>query len=95
VRHLLLIGLTLGLGCAGVYQVKATDATAGAPHHGEVHWSYLWSVFPANIDAGNLCHGNALANVKTETNLGFELLSLVTLGTVTPVTVSFDCAAGQ
>ena len=54
--------------------------------------AYLWGlVEPKRIPADN-CHGNGMSNVTVKTNLGFSLISILTLGIVMPMTIEWECA---
>lgn len=95
VRLLLLCGLvvTFSTGC---YSYKVDVPEQQAPRATEVHsetgWSFLWGLVERPPEIDN-CQGPGLAEVSYETNLGFALITVVTLGTVAPATVEWQCAA--
>ena len=39
------------------------------------------------------CHGNGFAEVKVETNWAYSLVTVLTLGFVAPVKISYACSA--
>jgi hypothetical protein len=54
-------------------------------------WVCWWGLHQQNVDPTNSLNGN-LAEVRVRTNLAFELISVLTLGFVQPVTVDWRCA---
>jgi len=54
-------------------------------------WVYWWSFNQVNIDPQN-CICNSLAEVRVKTNIGWDLLSVLTLGTVQHYTLEWRCA---
>lgn len=58
---------------------------------GTVAWSILWGVYKKEPMPTN-CQGQALAEVKASSNLGFTLLTVVTLGAAAPVRLDWWCA---
>jgi len=82
-------------------------ASVAGPAVSSVRWSFFWGLLEDDVGPPNAaacasdpnrfeclrCHGNGLTNLTLHTNIFFEALSVVTLGTVTPVTVSYQCAA--
>lgn len=94
--------------CAGTYSYVPTQAHVG-PTVSSTRWSFVWGIFKDDVGVDHTpptscstnpngfeclkCHSNGVTNVTITTNVGFELLSLVTFGLVTPMTVSYQCAA--
>ncbi|MEP6645485.1 MAG: hypothetical protein ABJC12_00230 [Saprospiraceae bacterium] len=58
-------------------------------------WSFLWGAIQdkrfENTEFTN-CEGNGLSMVSVKTNAAFVLLNVISLGTVMPIRLSFDCA---
>ncbi len=82
-------------GCAH-YRVQAPGAAgAGATEpEGEVLWSLAWGIVQEQPRVDN-CEDQALAEVTQSTNLGFALISVVTLGIAMPQRVEWRCAKAQ
>jgi hypothetical protein len=101
-RHVLPLPLSLVLflllfqSCAiGPRIVTEYDSNSFAnnPLHQKVVWTYAWGlVQPQDLDPGCATDFNHLNVVEVKTNIGFILLSAVTLGIVVPVKVKWDCA---
>jgi hypothetical protein len=54
-------------------------------------WSFAWGlVSPKDINAG--CESKHLSSATNTTNLGYILLSTITLGIVVPQTIEWECA---
>ena len=54
--------------------------------------TYLWGIIqPRDIPAA--CPSKAICKVSTETNMGYIIISSVTLGIVVPQRVVWDCCA--
>jgi hypothetical protein len=90
-----LLFLTLAPGCAH-YRVQAPGAAgAGATEpEGEVLWSLAWGIVQEQPRVDN-CQDQALAEVTQSTNLGFALVSVLTLGIAMPQRVEWRCAKAQ
>ncbi|MCK8519993.1 Bor family protein [Aquimarina sp. D1M17] len=59
--------------------------------HSKTTWSFAWGlVAPKDINPN--CDSKYLSASTHKTNLGFILLSAVTLGIVVPQTVEWECA---
>lgn len=54
-------------------------------------WILFWGWNQQNIRPFN-CYGNGLAEVRVSTNLGYALISVLTLGFVQPLTIEWECA---
>lgn len=66
----------------------ATDAETRTLH------AFFWGLVEQNLDVNN-CEGNGLAEVTTKTNLGFALVSVLTLGIWVPMQVEWRCAKDE
>ena len=65
----------------------------GVTDHGEVVWSFGWGLVREQPQVN--CHDQALAEVTVRDNLAFSLLTVVTLGLVSPKKVEWKCARGE
>jgi Bor protein len=78
------------------YQVNAVQAPVGieAERRGEgaVLWSLFWGLSQENFDTTGSCHGLPIKSVTTHSNMGFALVTVVSLGIASPVTVTWVCA---
>ena len=83
----LLLAACLG-GCSTV-RVQAPERP-GVADRQTTAWSYAWGLIPAFPEVD--CQGQALAEVTVESNLAYDLLSVITLGLVSPKTVEWKCA---
>lgn len=63
-----------------------------ADHEGEVVWSLARDLVQTNPRVAN-CQGQALAEVRNTTNLGYVLLTVVILGFVSPQRIDWRCAS--
>lgn len=75
---------------AVVQQPVGIDPTS--QEQSETLWSIAWGLAQDTYDASASCRGSALQSVTTHSNLGFGLLTVVTIGFVSPVTVTWRCA---
>jgi Bor protein len=57
----------------------------------ETVWSFAWGLAQPTVQPAN-CMGNGAAEVTTTTNLGFALLTVITIGLVAPAEVEWRCA---
>lgn len=94
---MLLVPLSWGVtGCAiGPRIVTEYDSNTFAhnPQHQKVLWTYAWGlVQPKDFNPGCDVGFNHLNRVDVKTNIGFIMLSAITLGVVVPVEVKWDCA---
>lgn len=83
-------------GCAiGPRVVTEYDSNSFAnnPLHQRVVWTYAWGlVQPKDVNPACDASFNHLNMVEAKTNIGFLLLSAVTLGVVVPMKIKWDCA---
>lgn len=83
-------------GCAiGPRIVTEYDSNTFAhnPLHRRVVWTYAWGlVQPRDLNPGCEAQFNHLNKVEVKTNIGFILLSAVTMGAVVPMDLRWDCA---
>ena len=83
----LLLGACLA-GCSTV-RIQAPEQP-GVADRPKVVWSYVWGLVPAKPKVD--CQGQALAEVTVESNFAYDLLSVLTLGLVSPKSVEWKCA---
>jgi hypothetical protein len=91
-----LVGFLCLLLLAGCYYYRAQGPGAAGrgvtDYEGEVVWSLAWGLVQTNPRVAN-CQGQALAEVRTTNNFGYVLLTVVTLGFVSPQRVDWRCAS--
>ena len=87
------ICLLLLSGCY-YYRAQAPGAAGRGvtDYEGEVVWSLAWGLAQTNPRVAN-CQGQALAEVRNTNNFGYVLLTVVTLGFVSPQRVDWRCAS--
>lgn len=92
--------LVVGQACYHYRAVPVEPATeeevGGAPalatdYEGETVWALGWGLLQERPFIDN-CQGQPLAEVQVTTNLGFTLLTIVTLGFASPARVQWRCA---
>jgi hypothetical protein len=84
--------------CAGCFHYRLTPVTpdgeplppATEPQSATV-WAFAWGLAQPTVSPAN-CQGNGAAEVTTTTNLGYALLTVITLGIVAPAEVEWRCA---
>ncbi len=54
-------------------------------------WAFAWGLAQPTVSPAN-CQGNGASEVTTTTNLGYALLTVITLGIVAPAEVEWRCA---
>ena len=82
-------------GCASTKVISKYDCDtfSNNPVYQKTTWSYAWGlVQPKDINPGCDPRFNHLNKVVVKTNIGFILLSTVTLGIVIPQHVEWCCA---
>ena len=65
----------------------------GVTDDGEVVWSFFWGL--AKEDPTIDCNGQPLAEVTVRDNLAFSILTVVTVGLVSPKKVEWKCARAR
>jgi hypothetical protein len=73
-------------------QVPGAAGRGVTDYEGEVVWSLAWGLAQTNPRIAN-CQGQALAEVRTTNNFGYVLLTVVTLGFVSPQRIDWRCAS--
>jgi hypothetical protein len=79
-------------GCS-LYRLQDPHRFPGsAQHEHRVVWSFLWGavVQPVQIDS---CNGQPVEEVQVRSNLGYSLITVLSLGLASPVRLEWKCAA--
>ncbi len=84
-----LLGLAVLSGCHS-YRLQA-PGQVGVTQHRELVWSLGWGLASEQPIADD-CHGQGFAEVVVHSNLLFDLLSVVTLGAVSPKELEWRCS---
>ncbi|MDH7446479.1 hypothetical protein [Aquimarina sp. 2201CG14-23] len=85
--------LILIIGCQSCMSTRVVSEfdNDSVVKHSKTSWSYAWGlVTPKDIDPG--CESKRMSSVTSATNLGYILISAITIGIVVPQTVSWECA---
>ncbi len=77
--------------CYNVRTVANVEAQRDANPQDTTVWVYCWGLAQPRVVAHE-CKSQALQDVRTSTNLGYALITVVTLGFVCPLTVEYTCA---
>ena len=74
------------------YRVSAPQVADLSDPVSETKWSLAWGLVQEDAsDSSCACKNNGIKEVTASTNLGYTLLSVVTLGIVVPVDVQYVC----
>ncbi|MBY0426557.1 MAG: Bor family protein [Cytophagales bacterium] len=75
------------------YRVIPKDTAVSTLPKPKVVYAFFWgAVEPKKELQPDDCNGNGLSKVYVTTNYGFALITVLTLGMVTPMTVQWECA---
>jgi hypothetical protein len=78
-------------GCA-TNRISSPDRWAHATQpERETVWSFLWGSVQQDVRPPN-CPGPGLSEVTVKSNVGFALVSVLSLGIAMPVTIEWRCA---
>jgi hypothetical protein len=91
VVHLWLVLLLGTAGCATNRITRPNNWAPATQVDGRTVWTFAWGAFQQNINPTN-CLGPGLAEVTVKSNLGFSLISVLSLGTAMPVRIEWRCA---
>jgi hypothetical protein len=85
--------ISTGLGGCYHYRVSAPQVSdLSAVPVTETKWSLAWGLVQEEAsDTSCACMNNGLKEITSSTNLGYALLSVVTLGIVVPMDVEYVC----
>jgi hypothetical protein len=89
----LCLSLLLGLqtGCYH-YRVYGEQVPVGSEAKRATLWSSLWGTRQQNINTDQTCVNNPTAEVTMSGNFGYTLLTVLSLGFVSPIDVEWKCA---
>ncbi len=91
-RLFLLVAL-LGAPACYHYRVQAPQPNPATEAQKETRWAFFWGLIQDKEWRADLCQpSNALDEVKVSTNLGYAMLTVVTLGIVSPMNLEYRCA---
>jgi Bor protein len=90
VTGLLVAGALAANGCYHYRVAPARSVPADDGHSTTLH-SIAWGLVQSRAEEPE-CQGNGAAEVAAHTNLGFALLSVVTLGIWVPLELEWKCA---
>jgi len=69
----------------------SSPVTAATEYVSATYWSFAWGAWQREPQPTN-CNGQALKEVRVSSNLGFALITVVTLGLVAPERIAWKCA---
>ena len=72
------------------YRTQAPDQIAVADSSA-IAWSFAWGFINQQPKITN-CNGQAFSEVTVKSNLAFDLLTVITLGAVSPKKIEWHCA---
>ena len=89
---LALVLLVHATGCA-TYRASPTGAGGAVPttEGRRTVWNFAWGLASTPAGFVDNCHDQPLAEVTVSTNLAFQILSVATLGLVSPAVVEWRC----
>jgi Bor protein len=76
------------------YRAQAPTVPPKTEPEREVVWSFVWGLAQEMPTIDN-CQGQALAEVHMSTNFAFALLTVVSIGFVSPQIVEWRCAGAE
>ena len=95
VAYLLIAGAGLVAGCAN-YALDVPQPNFEATIHATSGTAYFWGLNEPRLVAEQCTGGpGAIGFVRARDNLGYDLLSVVTLGIVKPMKFEYRCAAAR
>lgn len=83
--------LVLQTGCYH-YRVYGKEVPVGSEAKQATLWSSIWGTRQQNINTDQTCLHNAAAEVTMSSNFGYALLTVLSLGFVSPIDVEWKCA---
>ncbi|SEK43173.1 hypothetical protein SAMN04487910_0513 [Aquimarina amphilecti] len=87
---LLLLILIIFQSCMSTRVVSEYDNDSIVQHH-KTSWSYAWGLITPK-DINPECESNRMNAVTSSTNLGYILISAITIGIVVPQRIEWECA---
>jgi hypothetical protein len=74
------------------YRVYGEEVPVGSEAKRATLWSSLWGTRQQNINTDQTCVNNPTAEVTMSSNFGYALLTVLSLGFVSPIDVAWKCA---
>ena len=74
------------------YRVYGEEVPVGSEAKQATLWSSLWGTRQQNINTDQTCVNNPTAEVTMSSNFGYALLTVLSLGFVSPIDVEWKCA---
>jgi hypothetical protein len=74
------------------YRVVAPDPSPATEYRTRTVHSFAWGLLEKDARATGCEPSNAIDEVRVRTNVGYLLVTIVTLGTWAPLTVDWRCA---
>ena len=92
----IIVSLSLfGLTACAHYSVQAPEPNPAGQTHSVTLTSYFWGAVEQQHNAPECDATHSLDMVRVEDNLGYDFLSVITLGIVKPMKIEYRCSAGQ
>lgn len=88
----LLLACSCLTSCYHVRTVANPEAPRDPNPERRTVWVYAWGLIEQPRVPAPECKTEAFQEVRTSTNLGFALITVVTLGCVCPLTIEYTCA---
>lgn len=90
--YLVLLLMIVLQSCYHYRVVNTINDPASVQYHDKVLWCYCWGLVnsPQTFTVGD-CENNGMDEVRISTNLGTNLVTIITLGFVSPVKVEWKC----
>ena len=89
--RLVLVLLIAIPGCSTNRINRPNDWAPATDVKSQTVWSFFWGNVHQDVHPPN-CHGPGLSEVTVKSNLGFHLISILSLGIAVPVTIEWVCA---
>ena len=93
VKFVVIICFSLNLQSCYQYRILTTAPDPSTEYKKQVLWSYAWGIWrnPKDFTVNNCIDSTGIDEVVVTRNPGSVLLTIVTLGIVSPVTVQWKC----
>jgi hypothetical protein len=92
-KKLLIVFFMFSLQSCYQYRVLNTTNDPATEYQKKVLWSSFWGLVnkPRDFVVPNCTNSNALDEVQFQTNFGYALITVATLGILSPVQVRWKC----
>jgi hypothetical protein len=93
VKLIAIICLSLSLQSCYEYRILTTAPDPATEYQTKVIWSYAWGLYnnPKDFTVKNCIDSTGIDEVVVVRNPGSVLLTIVTIGIVSPVTIKWKC----